>query len=206
MLKPAERFELEHAKADEPENVVKRYSEQVLPVSIPQFNIGFKGKTGTERENYLGSVSDEIFLSALCDDFTDIYRNLYDEGTINSTFGTEVFCGRDYISLLFSGESRKPEKVFDAVSASFEDMLKKGIPDEIFSCAQKTVYGHYLRASEMAEGVASTLFNCHFADMDIYDLLEESATATPASVLERVRKIYSPENSALSVIKPSGKE
>ncbi|MBR5872678.1 MAG: insulinase family protein, partial [Oscillospiraceae bacterium] len=182
--------------------VVENYVEQHLPVSVPMFNIGFKGKTGTEAENFRGSILDEIFVEALCDDYTAVYRELYDEGIINATFGSEVFCGRDYITILFSGESREPEKVYNRLKKEFEHMLEHGIPEDIFACAQRSVYGHYMRSSERVTGVATTLFNCHFPGVDMYELLDIAANATPESVIERVRSTYSAENSAISVIKP----
>ena len=202
ILKPAKPFFLERGNCNEPEGVVKHYAEQRLPVSMPMFNIGFKGKPGTERENFIGSVLDEIFLDALFDDYTPAYRRLYDEGTINSTFGSEVFGGRDYIALMISGESRDPEKVSGAVLEEFENAVENGISAEAFECAQKSVYGRYLRATERAEGVATMLFNGYFPGVEPEELMDIAAAATPESVMERIRKTYSKENYALSVVKP----
>ena len=202
VLEPAKEFYLERGNCDEPEEVAEKYVEQHLPVAVPMFNIGFKGKTGTEAENFCGSVLDEIFMEALCDDYTKVYRELYDEGLINATFGSEVFCGRDYISMLISGESREPEKVFERLKKEFEHLLEHGIPEDIFACAQKSVYGHYMRSSERVTGVAQSLFNCHFPGVEMYELIELAANATPESVIERVKSTYCAENSALSVIKP----
>lgn len=202
VLEPAKDFYLEHGDCGEPESVVENYVEQHLPVSVPMFNIGFKGKTGTEAENFRGSILDEIFVGALCDDYTKVYRELYDEGLINATFGSEVFCGRDYISILLSGESRDPEKVYNRLKEEFEHLLEHGIPKDIFECAQKTVYGHYMRSSDRVTGVATALFNCHFPGVDMYEMLDIAASATPESVIERIKTTYSAENSALSVIKP----
>ena len=202
VLKPAEPFFLERGNCGEPEEVVTNFVEQHLPVSVPMFTVGFKGKTGTEAENYKGSVLDEIFLEALFDDYTDLYRGLYDEGAINATFGSEVFCGRNYITLLVSGESREPEKVYEKVKAGFAEALEHGIPEDVFECAQKSVYGRYLRATERVEGVTTTLFNGYFPGVDMYEMIEAAATATPETVLERIRNTYCAENSALSVIRP----
>ncbi len=202
VLKPAEPFYLEHADCEEPEKVVIDYVEQHLPVAVPMFTVGFKGKTGTEADNIRGGILDEIFLEALCDDFTGVYRELYDEGVINATFGSEVFSGRDYISLFISGESRDPERVYNRLKQEFEHLLEHGIPEDIFTCAQRTVYGHYMRSSERVTGVAMSLFNCHFSGVDMYELLEIAANATPESVINRIKSTYSTANSALSVIKP----
>ena len=202
VLEPAKEFYLEHGDCGEPEEVVKNYAEQHLPVSVPLFNVGFKGKTGTEAENFRGSILDEIFAEALCSDYTALYRELYDEGIINATFGSEVFCGRDYISILISGESREPEKVYKRLKEEFEHLLEHGIPEDIFTCAQRSVYGHYMRSMDGVTGVATSLFNCHFPGVDMYEMLDIAANATPESVIERIKTTYGAEKSALSVIKP----
>lgn len=202
ILKPAEPFFLERGSCGEPEEVVGHYAEQHLPISVPMFNIGFKGKARTEKGNFIGSVLDEIFLDALFDDYTEAYRRLYDEGIINSTFGSEVFGGRDYISLMISGESREPQKVCDAVRTEFANALENGISAEAFECAQKSVYGRYIRSTERAEGVATMLFNGYFPGVEPEELMDIAASATPESVMDRVRSTYSVENYALSVIKP----
>ena len=59
-----------------------------------------------------------------------------------------------------------------------------------------------MRSSERVTGVATSLFNCHFPGVDMYELIEIAANATPESVIERIKNTYGAENSALSVIRP----
>ncbi len=202
VLKPAPELHLERAPVEEPDGVVTEYVEQKLPVSVSMFQAGFKGISGTEAENFRGTVLDEIFAEALCGEATPLYRRLYDEGVINSTFGTEVFSGRDYISIFVSGESRDPKAVFAALKEGFRRLVRESIPAEEFEEAQKTVYGHYVRMSERVEGVASSLMNCYFPGVDPYELCETAAGATVEKVLERAKAVYSEERAALSVIVP----
>ncbi|MBQ5666792.1 MAG: hypothetical protein IIV40_01310, partial [Oscillospiraceae bacterium] len=106
------------------------------------------------------------------------------------------------ISILLSGESRDPEKVYDRLKKEFEHIIEHGIPEDVFACAQRTVYGHYMRSYDRVTGVATALFNCHFPGVDMYEMLDIAAKATPESVIERIKSTYCAENSALSVIKP----
>jgi len=202
VLKKAPELHLERAPVDEPDEVASEYTEQKLPVSVPMFQVGFKGRTGTEAENMRGSVLDEIFLEALCGEASELYRRLYDDGVINSTFGTEVFSGRDYISMLVSGESRDPRAVFSALKEGFASITENGIAASDFEEAQKTVYGHYVRMGERVEGVASALMNCYFPGVDPYELCEIAAHATAQDVVERAKTVYSEKHAALSVITP----
>ena len=202
VLKPAEPFYLEHGSCEEPDEIVKKKVEIHLPVSTPIFQIGFKGKSGTEAENVRGGVLDEIFLETLFDDYSPFYRKLYDEGIINATFGSEVFSGRDYITLLLSGESREPETVFEKVKEALSDAIENGFSEETFKTAQRSVYGRYLRSTERVEGVAMALLNGHFPNANIYELIDAVAEATPETVRERIQNTYSAKNAVLSIVRP----
>lgn len=202
VLKEAKPFYLKRGDCEEPIDVPVKYAEHALPVATTNFSIGFKGKTGTEKENFIGSISDEIFLAMLCDDYTDLYRNLYDEGFINASFGSEVFSGWNYISLLISGESKNPKEVYERIKKAFNDFIENGISDELFECAKNTIYGKYLRALDSAEGVASAMFSGYFASYRIYDALDYIASISKDQIIKRIKETYSTENSALAVVKP----
>ena len=202
VLKAKEPVLIRHSTCAEPPEVLEPYTEQRLPVSVPQFTFGFKGLDRGERENLTGSVLDEIFAEAMAADYTRFYRELYDRELINSTFYSESFCGRDFCSTLYSGESKEPEKVADALRRRFGELRRDGIPEELFRNAQRSVYGHYLRSAERIEGIASELLNCHFAGHSPYVILDAAAEATMNSVCERVFSVYHEEHAVLSVIRP----
>ena len=46
------------------------------------------------------------------------------------------------------------------------------------------------------------LMNGYFPGVDMYELIETAANATAESVIERIKSVYSTENSALSVVRP----
>lgn len=204
ILKPASPFLIEREKSKEPQNVKSGYVEDKLEVSMPIFNIGFKGITGDEKQNLIGSISDEIFLSVLCDDFSPLYREMYDEGIINSSFSFEVFEGADYISLLISGESKNPKLVFEKLKNAFSSLLENGLDNELFESAKKVSYGRYIRMVERAEDYASALFNGYYPDFDLYDTVDYIAKITKEDVINRIKAVYNVDNSSLSVILPKG--
>lgn len=92
----------------EPDEIRTRRVEQTLEVAAPLFQIGFKGRAKSYRENILAQVTGELVCDLIAGESTALYRELYDEGLINAVFDTEVMAGPNYLVNIFSGESRDP--------------------------------------------------------------------------------------------------
>ena len=186
---------------DEPRAPKTSYVEQVLPVSVPMFQIGFKGLSLGETGNLMAQPADEIILEMIAGDCSPLYRRLYDEGLINSTFGTEVMCGRDYISLFFSGESEDPRKVYEEIQKEFTRFCEEEIDRELFEICKRGVYGRYLTLFTRPDNIANVLMLCHFYGVEPYALVDSLAALTTDDLKQRVRQCYDPAYSALSVVK-----
>ncbi len=188
---------------DEPDDgsMGKLYTEYHLPIGAPIFNLGFKGISSSLYENTLHQVDDEIIIELLAGDTTEFYRQLYDNGILNSTFGGEVFNGRNYISLLFSGESRDPETVRDRLCSELEHALRCGFSQQQFDRCKKAVYSRYAGIYGRVEPVAGVLLSSYFGRCGGYELLERAAGITLDDIDKRLHYAYNPERCALSVVK-----
>ena len=170
-------------------------------MSVPMFQIGFKGLSLGETGNLMAQPADEIILEMIAGDCSPLYRRLYDEGLINSTFGTEVMCGRDYISLFFSGESEDPRKVYEEIQKEFTRFCEEEIDRELFEICKRGVYGRYLTLFTRPDNIANVLMLCHFYGVEPYALVDSLAALTTDDLKQRVRQCYDPAYSALSVVK-----
>ena len=202
ILKPAEPIGLEARVPDEPRGVACHRREMKLPVAMPLFTMGFKELAGDKRENARNQVLDEILVDIIAGDASPLYRRLYDAGLINSTFGTEVFGGRDYLSTLFSGESRDPDRVYDEICKEVERLQREGIPAEAFERCRKATYGRYIRMLNRVDDVANALVQSHFCEFTIYELIDLIADCTAETLNKRLCENFAREHSALSVIQP----
>lgn len=205
ILKPAEEISIDRKIADEPKEVTQRRVEQKLSVAVPLFNIGFKGIPGNKTENMKNQVIDEVVLELLCGRSTKLYRELYDKGLINSTFGTEAMAGRDYVSMIISGESRDPDQVFEALCNRLEELKKNFVEEELFEIVKRLTYGRYIGLFNRVESVASALVTCYFYGLNLFDLVDLVTNLTPEQVWQRL-KDYDAQRSALSVVLPSQQE
>lgn len=76
---------------DEPKHHNKQVVEKKLAVAMPQFQMGIKDNSNVFGYDLLKrKVAIEIILSMLMGKSSKLYNELYDEGLINQTFGSEV--------------------------------------------------------------------------------------------------------------------
>ena len=202
MLKPAQPHSILRGETDEPATVRQDTIEQLLPVALPLFHIGFKlPAPATEVDNLRNNILDEILVNVIAGESTPLYRRLYDSGLINAEFGCDAMAGRDYCLSIFAGESRDPARVRDEIAAEVTRLQQQGIDPDTFARYKKVLYGDYVGLFGRVESVASLLLTCHFSDFEVYRVLDAIAAVTPADVQKRLNECYRVEHSALSVVK-----
>ena len=203
VIKPDEKpVEIERRHVDEPENICKPLVEQKFAVAAPLFQFGFKGCGGNPRENLKNQILDEILAEIIAGDASPLYRRMYDAGIINSTFGSEIMAGRDYMCAIFSGESREPERVADEIKAEVARMRREGVDKKMFELCRRATYGRYIGMYTRTASVAGLMSAVYFAGMDdMYALLDIVANATPDQMNERLQIAFNPEKSARSIVR-----
>ena len=187
--------------ADEPNDISCSYKEQNMDVSMPHFQIAFKLDDRGEKNNELDSVLCEILLDVIAGESSPLYRKLYDSGLINDAFGGETFAGRDYIAYLFSGEAEEPEKVRQMILEEIARIRCEGIDQKLFTASKKALYGRYVRIFDKPSALASFILSCTFAGVEIYDIIEQVASATAEDVMNIINRT-NPHNVVLSVVSP----
>ncbi|WP_302775104.1 EF-P 5-aminopentanol modification-associated protein YfmH [Anaerotruncus colihominis] len=204
VIKPDEKpIEIERRHVDEPESICKPLVEQKFAVAAPLFQFGFKGRGGNPRDNLKNQILDEILAEIIAGDASPLYRRMYDAGIINSTFGSEIMAGRDYMCAIFSGESREPERVADEIKAEVARMRREGVDKKMFELCRRATYGRYIGMYTRTASVAGLMSAVYFAGMDdMYALLDIVANATLDQMNERLQIAFNPEKSALSIVRP----
>ncbi len=119
---------------------------------------------------------------------------------INSTFGTEIFCGDGYFSVIFSGESSDPEKVRDEIAAELKRFCEEGIPEEDFQRCKKSAYGTLVRELNNVEAVANLMINAAMSDAGPFDTMDVLAETTALECVELIRSELVPEHLVMSVV------
>ncbi len=201
ILKPAAPVQVTTRELDEPEEIRERRVEQTLEVATPLFQIGFKGKSKDYRENVLAQVTGELVCDLIAGESTALYRELYDEGLINTTFDSEVLAGPNYLVNILSGESRDPDAVFVRILDGVRALQERGISEEDFERARRAAYGRYVGIYGNVESMAGMMVLAKLADFTAYEPLELLGELTLNDAQAYLRENFDIERCALSVVR-----
>lgn len=203
LLKPCQNKELQSYFEKEPLEVVEPVVRQKLEIATPMFSIGYKTEPLTGKERLRAEVETNMALSLLCDESSSLYKEMYEDGLINSTFGSEVFDGDGYFAAMISGESRKPLEVMERINAEIERCKGEGLDRERFELVKKSYYGAQVRGVNNVEAVATLMLNSAMDGVTPFDTIEIIAETTFEDVMKRLFVSLDSRYSAISIIDPA---
>ena len=119
-----------------------------------------------------------------------------------SSFGYEYFEGPGYASIIFSGESKDPDRVAEEIRAEADRLRREGIDREAFQRAKKALYGRNIAALNSVDNIANSMASFAFAGRELYTYIDDLANATLESVQKRLEEQLDLAYSALSVVCP----
>lgn len=202
-LKEQEGFEVETKPYNEPYEIVRSYKEQQMPVAIPQFMLGIK----MDCEGYLPTkerIEISMLISLLVGSQSKLYNQMLSDGLINKEFGASLFDGRNFASILFSGESKVPNKVVETLKETILTLQKDGIDPEEFELIRKQYYGRYIMAFNNVEGIGDALTDCACDGSGLFDEISIFEKMTVNDLNQRLKTAFDLNRCALSVITPIG--
>ncbi len=200
ILKPCEEITIESGDINEPQDIFLKKTEKKLEVSMPLFEIGFKEKPCDDILK--AQIENEIMLELIFGEATDFYERLYNEGTINSTFGYEVMSGDGYLVNIIGGEAPDPEKVYDEICAEIDRIKLVGLDAELFEVLKKSFYGGKVSRFNTVESVATSMMNSHFMGYDAFESLKIISELKLEDIEKRLKNSLFEKYSSISVITP----
>ena len=203
-LKPVKPVEISRTFPKEPRGVAQSRCEQKLAVAMPLFTIGYKEACESAYPSVKRRVVTELALEALFGNFSPFYKEMFDAGLINDQFGSEYFFGNGYAACIFEGESRDPDRVYEAMNRELERARKNGIDEGLLEAARRKLYGRQIMKFNTVESTAGLLVNAAFLREDPFAGLEAYRHVTAADVMDHLRSALRPEDSALSMVLPNG--
>ncbi|MGN0665216.1 MAG: EF-P 5-aminopentanol modification-associated protein YfmH [Huintestinicola sp.] len=207
LLKPSENMELETIVPEEPDTVAKKFVSRKMEVATPTFCLGFKSSPIGAEDIVAEDVKSDIALALLADESTDFYKELYDEGLINSSFGYETFSGEGFFVPMFEGDSREPEKTAERICRHIDECKKTGFDKAQFERIRKAYYGSLIRSLNDPEALATGLINSGMRGTGTaFSTIEAVASVTLEEVEEFLRQRINTDNCTLSVIYPTDKD
>ena len=202
--------EIERDYGREPEAVCRRESVRRMEVSAPQFLLGFKcpaperGESGYRTE-LLGDLAWDILLG----ESSPLYQRLYEDGTINGSFGGAFDTLPGAACLYAGGDCKEPGKVAEAILRETERLDREGIDPDYWQRMRRAAFGSTLRGLNSFENIAVGLAEGYFQAYDAFDFPRIYESIRQEDILTFLRENVREERMALSRILPGeqqGKE
>ena len=188
----------------EPEKVAKPYVEKAMAIASPMFMMGFKDNDVNLSGNELlkKDIEIRILMRMLFAKGSDIYKKLYNDSLINSTFSLDYTLQPDYGFTSLDGEAKDPQKVYDTIIEELDKVRKNGLCEADYERAKKVIWGRYVRTHNDIEDLATTFMQYLFMGVDYFNYYDVYNSVTFEDIKNRFNNHFSAENSALSVVKP----
>lgn len=205
-IKNSEPFDepIEKIYPEEPKEVASQYVEKSMAIASPMFMMGFKDNDVNLSGDALlkKDIEIRILMRMLFAKGSDIYKKLYDENLINSTFSLDYTLQPDYGFTSLDGESKNPKKVYDTILSELEKIRETGLSEDVYDRAKKVIWGRYIRTHNDIEDLATTFMQYLFMGVDYFNYREVYQSITFDDIKKRFEEHFKSEYSALSVIKP----
>ena len=196
--------EVERYFPDEPQEIAKSYVSQNFDIQSSVFNLGFKENVlPLQRATNEELVYTDIMLNYFSSPSSEMYNKLLKDGLINTaTFASEYLEGPGYASIIFSGESKNPEKVSEIIRDYMREAHTNGLDKAAFGRAKKAVYGKSLSVFNSIPAIANLTLEFDFSGKEIFEYMDILQDATVEKANKRLEKELQPEYSSLSVVEP----
>lgn len=196
--------EIKRIYPKEPKEIAAKKKEIKLSVAMPMFMIGFKDNDcGFGGDRLLKkSIETDILIKMLFSKSSPLYEKLYNSNLITPSFGAEFSPQTDYGYTAIEGESHDPQRVYDIIIEYIDNLREKGLSEEDFIRAKKSVWGKYIRSYNNIEDFAHQFLQDSFMDINYFNYYEVYKTVTFEDVQKRFLSHFDKDLSAISIVNP----
>ena len=106
------------------------------------------------------------------------------------------------MALIFGGESKDPDKVYEAICREFDRLKTEGVSAADFERCKKALYGKYIGIFSSSSSIATVMMETHFFGLGAFDVLEVLSGLTLEQLEARLRENVDTARSALSIVRP----
>ena len=193
--------EIKRIYPDEKEEIVKEKIEQNMDVSQPLFTIGIKDKIADTKERVRKHIAIEILLNMIIGKSSKLYKELYEEGLLFSVPSLDYEFARGYAHILITGQSPKPETVYEKFKKKVSEMKKNEIDTKEFNRIKKRIYGEYVKEYNDTADIARMFLADYFKEINSFDYLEEITTINEQYIGQILNEVFEEKKMIISVIK-----
>lgn len=188
-------------------NCPKAFAAQTMEVAMPMFQLGFKAEPlekgeAAVRQELVGDLAAE----ALFGESSELYLRLYEQGTIDSSFGGGFETVEGMAMLTAFGDAQEPEAVRDAILQQAQVIAADGISDQSFERMKRSAMGRRIRSIDSFDATCFRLCAYYFSGFDYFRFPAIYGSIQKEELQSFIRRVVTPERCSLSVIQPKSEE
>lgn len=185
---------------EEPETVVEKEVTRHFMVAKPLFSLGFKEKPA--KDPVFADAAYAVLGALLFGKSMPLYKKLYDEKLIGSTFGHSYTVGHGYAFMQIEGESDNPQRVREYILEAIQKLRADGIQKTDFERVKRSVLGKAIRDLDNIENVAHSFVPTFFLGGDSLSLCDTVRNLELSDVETLLENGLDADKTVLSVIAP----
>ena len=198
--------EIKRIYPDEPEDIVQEKIEQKFEVSTPLYTIGIKDKMdekskSNKNEIVKKHIAMEILLNILIGRSSNLYKELYNKGLIFGQPSLDYEFSRNYAHALITGQSNKPEEVYEKFKQQVSKIKTEGVDKNDFERIKKMIYGGYVKEYNDVSDISRMFLADYFKGINSFDYLEEIEGINVEYLEQILKDVFKEEKMVLSVVK-----
>ncbi len=172
-------------------------SNPIFYIGIKDNKLGLKGRDQVKKD-----IVTNIVLDVLLGNSSEFYNNLYEEGLIDSSFGTYYTGKESYGHSLIVGESEDPQEVNRRIRALFKDKDASLLPEGDFMRIKQKEMGDFIMGLNSIEFIGNNFVDLYFSDFQLLDYLDLLEEISYQDILDRFYEHFNEDNMVLSIINP----
>ena len=188
---------------DEEMTCPREYREMVMQVASKGFQMGFKcepipgGEDGFRAETVAA-----LALEALVGESSGLYLKLYEDGTIDSSFGASFDTMENLAMVTLGGDAEDPDRIRYEIIREAQRIAREGISQEELQRLKRSAMGRRLRRLDSFDGVCYQLAVYHLLDYDYLRFPEVYEKITTEELQAFLSRVFTYERCAISVVRP----
>ena len=193
--------EIKRIYPDEAESINMPYKEANMEVSMPLFMIGIKDDPKATERIVEKHMAINIILNMIIGKSSDLYKKLYENGTLIAEPDFDYEFSKEYAHVLISGQSKEPKEILKEIEKVIEDYSKNGLNEEHFNRIKRKLYGDAVTEYNSVGDIARMFLTDTFKGVNTFDYIEKFESITLDYTQKILNEVFNKDKMVLSVIK-----
>ena len=194
--------EIKRIYPEKDNKIMQKEKTVKMEVNTPLFMIGFKDNQ-EEIDNIVKKhIAIEIILKILLGQSSELYKKLYEQGSLIAPPDLDYEFSKEYAHILISGQSKNPKEVVIKLLEKIQELKTNGIEEEQFNRIKKKIYGNYVTEYNSVSEISKMFLADYFKGINSFDYLENYNLITIDYVKQILNEIFIEENMVVSIVEP----